>query len=189
MYISRLYCPHVTGLSEHLFFLQKERDKLLMELESLAHTSDETAQRLQEAHMQKLKQLETQVRCDPTKLSRQGVARKQISAACLLTGLLHISVALSSPLLSLGPDCRLEKDAGKPVSTSPSEATQRRGRQALARWNCSHEDPKGWLSFFWNQDEVFSRRFQTPYQQKICQFMSVFNKLYDKVEPYQLWSQ
>ncbi len=73
----------------------------MMELESFAHGSDK---KFQEARLQKLKQLKVQVRCDPTKPSRQGAARKQISAAGLLSGLLHVSVALSSPLLSLEAD-------------------------------------------------------------------------------------
>ena len=63
----------------------------------------------EEARLQKLKQLKVQVRDDSTKPSRQGAARKQISAAGLLSGLLHVSVALSSPLLSLGADRSLEK--------------------------------------------------------------------------------
>lgn len=41
--------------------LQKERDKLLAELENLSHVSDENAHKSQELHTQKLSELETQV--------------------------------------------------------------------------------------------------------------------------------
>jgi hypothetical protein len=81
----------------------------MMELETFAHGSDKNSLKFQEARLQKLKQLKVQVRCDSTKPSRQGVTRKQISATGLLSGLLHASVALSSPLLSLGADHSLGK--------------------------------------------------------------------------------
>lgn len=67
-----------------LIILQQEKDKLVMELESFAHGSDKNTLKFQEARLQKLKQLKVQVRCDPTKLSRQSATRKQISAAGLL---------------------------------------------------------------------------------------------------------
>jgi kinesin family protein 4/21/27 len=84
--------PDTTVLKQHF-------EKKLVELEE------------EKKYLQKLKQLKVQVRCDPTKPSRQekAAARKQISAAGLLSGLLHVSVALSSPLLSLGADRNLEK--------------------------------------------------------------------------------
>lgn len=92
-----------------LIILQQEKDKLIMELESFAHGSDKNTLKFQEARLQKLKQLKVQVRCDPTKLSRQRTTRRKISAAGLLSSLLRASVALSSLLLSLGADHSLEK--------------------------------------------------------------------------------
>jgi len=89
--------------------LQEEKEKLVMELEILAHGSDKTALKFQEARLQKLKQLKIQVRCEPTKFSRLGVTRMQMSAARLLSGSLRASVALSSILLSMGTDRSLEK--------------------------------------------------------------------------------
>lgn len=41
--------------------MQQERDRLLAEVESLAATSDEQRQKVQDVHAQKLKALEAQV--------------------------------------------------------------------------------------------------------------------------------
>ncbi|KAJ7298771.1 hypothetical protein O6H91_Y429500 [Diphasiastrum complanatum] len=51
----------LTELEEEKKALQRERDILLMELEALASTSDEQTQKMQEAHRQKLKELEHQI--------------------------------------------------------------------------------------------------------------------------------
>jgi hypothetical protein len=92
---------------------QGERDRLIANLETLANAADQNVQMVQEVSMQKQKQLEPHIQSDHKRFSRY-YGRKQLTAACLLTGLLQISVALSSPLLSLGAD-RLEKEAGEIV--------------------------------------------------------------------------
>lgn len=57
--IAQIYCTLNNFVS--MCVLQKERDKLLAELENLSHVSDENAQKWQEVHTQKLSQLESQV--------------------------------------------------------------------------------------------------------------------------------
>lgn len=46
----------------HAIFLQKERDRLLAEVENLAANSDGQTQKLQDIHAHKLKSLESQVK-------------------------------------------------------------------------------------------------------------------------------
>jgi hypothetical protein len=112
-YLRLQYERKLEELEEEKRSLQGERDRLIANLETLANAADQNVQMVQEVSMQKQKQLEPHIQSDHKRFSRY-YGRKQLTAACLLTGLLQISVALSSPLLSLGAD-RLEKEAGEIV--------------------------------------------------------------------------
>jgi hypothetical protein len=112
-YLRLQYERKLEELEEEKRSLQGERDRLIANLETLANAADQNVQIVQEVSMQKRKQLEPHIQSDHKRFSRYH-GRKQLTAACLLTGLLQISVALSSPLLSLGAD-RLEKEAGEIV--------------------------------------------------------------------------
>ncbi|KAH8934010.1 hypothetical protein BDL97_18G061300 [Sphagnum fallax] len=112
-YLRLQYERKLEELEEEKRSLQGERDRLIANLETLANAADQNVQMVQEVSMQKRKQLEPHIQSDHKRFSRY-YGRKQLTAACLLTGLLQISVALSSPLLSLGAD-RLEKEAGEVV--------------------------------------------------------------------------
>ncbi|CAM6029514.1 unnamed protein product [Sphagnum balticum] len=113
VYLRLQYERKLEELEEEKQSLQGERDRLIANLETLANAADGSMQIIQQTRLQKWKQLEPHIQSDHKTFSRQ-YGRKQITAACLLTGLLQISVALSSPLLSLGAD-RLEKEAGELV--------------------------------------------------------------------------
>jgi hypothetical protein len=98
---------------------QEETDRLIAKLETLANAADWNVQMIQEASMQKQKQLELHIQSDHKRFSCY-YGRKQLTAACLFN---RLTADLCYIEFSLGAD-RLEKEAGqKQVSLQQKSTT------------------------------------------------------------------